>query len=125
MTFMTNDQWAERKGYTSFLADSGTGYLDTNKTPNLVQLNSLRKDAFAMIQRRIGSTGHSDDDFLLSLEYRLVEVLRTYEIAIKRGELEYLLKTVNQLLSLIPEVVAVDISLDSEDSRIQRGVTSG
>ena len=123
---MSNDQWAARKGYERHLAGSdANGYLFQNKTPNAKQLDSLRADAYAMITRRMASKTATDAPFLLSLEYRLVEILRQYEVAIKRGELELVVSTVNQLLTLIPSEVATDVSLGAEGARIQRGTTSG
>jgi len=123
---MTNDQWAERKGYSRFLAGSdANGYLFENDSPTAKQLDATRSDAHAMIERRIGSTGTTDTDFLLSLEYRLVESLRMYEVAIKRGELQLLITTMNQILSLIPSDLAQDIGLDTEDNVLNRGTTSG
>ena len=124
-TFMTNDQWAIRKGYSQFASNGTTGYLDDNTTPIATQLDAYRDDAYALITRRIGSTSSTDTDFLLSLEYRVVEALRMYDVAIKRGDLELLLQTINQLLNIIPSEQAQDLSLDAEDSTIQRGTTSG
>lgn len=123
---MTDDEWAERKGYDKFLVGSdANAYLSKNKTPNAKQLGALRADSYAMITRRMASKIATDAPFLLSLEYRLVEILRQYEIAIKRGELELVVSTVNQLLTLIPSEVATDVSLSAEGARIQRGTTSG
>lgn len=126
-TFMTNIEWSERKGYPVYLANSdANSYIDKHETPNATQLNSLRTDAFAMIERGIGSTGVAKTTWLTSLEYRLVEALRMYEVAIKRGELEFLLKAIDQLLTLIPNRVAQEISLPSQGSgQIRRGVSSG
>ncbi len=123
---MSDDDWAERKGFDRFLAGSdANGYLFVNDTPNAKQLGALRKDAYAMITRRMAGTTGTDTDFLTSLEYRLVEILRQYEVAIKKGELELVVSTVNQLLTLLPSEVATDISLGAEGAKIQRGTTSG
>lgn len=125
VTFLTDDQWAKRKGFAAFAVGGGTGYLDSNTSPNAIQLGAFRDDAFAIITRRIGSTASTDNDFLESLEYRIVEVLRQFEIAIKRGEFPLLNEIIGKLLNIVSSIEAVDLSLDTEDGIFNRGVTSG
>lgn len=125
VTYLTDIQWAERKGFVKFVSDGSTGYLDEFATPNAIQLGQLRDDAYAIIKRRIGSTGTTDDAFLESLEYRLVEVLRQFEIAILRGDFPLIGEMINKLLNIIPSPLAVDLSLDTEDGLFNRGTTSG
>lgn len=45
VTFMTNDQWAQKKGFTQFLADSGSGYIDKNTYPTAAGLDLMREEA--------------------------------------------------------------------------------
>lgn len=125
VTYLTDIQWAERKGFVKFVSDGSTGYLDEFESPNAIQLGSLRDDAYAIIKRRIGSTGTTDDAFLESLEYRIVEVLRQFEIAIVRGEFALVSEIIGKLLNILPSPTAVDLSLDSEDRQLNKGVTSG
>lgn len=80
ITFMTNDQWAIKKGYTQFLTDSGNGYVDKNNYPPATTLDSFRDDAHAIIlQNTRGTPGSAHTKYLTNLEYRMVELMMDEE----------------------------------------------
>jgi hypothetical protein len=124
-TFLTNDEWARRKGYIQYNANTSDGYLDDNETPNANTLNALRTDAHAIMVHRIGSSTVTNSALMKSLEYRIVEILRVFDVAIKRGDFDKVLGAIQQLLNILPSVQSEDLSLDAEDSIRNRGVTSG
>lgn len=77
VTFMTDDEWAQLKNYTKFATDSGNGYVDTNETPTAAGLDLIRRRAYAAITGFIpGKTPQSgNEDYLLDLEFRTVELM--------------------------------------------------
>lgn len=75
-TFMTNDQWAIKKGYTKFLTDTGAGYVDKNNYPPAATLDSFRDDAHAIIlQNCRGTPASTHTKYLTNLEYRMIELM--------------------------------------------------
>ena len=74
-TFMTNDEWAIKKGYTQFLTDSGNGYVDKNNYPPAATLDSFREDAHALIVTEARGDSNLTAKYLRNLEYRMVEYM--------------------------------------------------
>lgn len=75
-TFMTNDYWAQKKGYTKFLADSGNGFVDKNDYPPATTLDLFREDAYAIIVGETnGVPAATHNNYLRNLEYRMVELM--------------------------------------------------
>jgi len=74
-TFMTNDEWAKKKGYTQFLTDSGNGYVDKNDYPTADALDSFREDAYALIITGARGIPNLTAHYLRNLEYRMVELM--------------------------------------------------
>jgi hypothetical protein len=71
-TYLTNDQWAVKKGYSSF-----TNYSSSNEYPSSSGLTAMREEACAIINRYIGTSTNisSYTTYLRSLEYRMVELM--------------------------------------------------
>ena len=76
-TFMTNEQWAQIKGFSKFLTDTGAGYVDKNDYPTAAGLDLLRSMAHAELTKWIpGSPDATTYEFqLLGLEYSIVELM--------------------------------------------------
>ena len=74
-TFMDNDYWAQKKGFSQFLADSGAGYVDTNTYPPAATLDLFREDAYGLIVTEADGVPELDEKYLRNLEYRMVELM--------------------------------------------------
>jgi len=74
-TFMDNDYWAKKKGFTQFLTDDGDGYEDKNKYPPADTLDLFREDAYGLIITEADGVPELDDKYLRNLEYRMVELM--------------------------------------------------
>ena len=78
-TFMTNDYWAQRKGFSKFLTDTGSGYVDKNSYPNATTLDLFRAAAYGIIMTCADGTPDLDSGYLSDLEYRMVELMMDEE----------------------------------------------
>ena len=74
-TNMTNDEWAIKKGFTQFLSNGSTGYLDKNDFPPADTLDSYREDANGLILTEARGTPNLDAKYLRNLEFRMVEFM--------------------------------------------------
>lgn len=71
---MTNDYFAQKRGYTQFLTDGATAYVDNEEFPNATTLDLLREDAYAIIFQYVnGTPASTENNRLRLLEYHLVE----------------------------------------------------
>jgi len=112
-TYLTRDEFANFKNYTSFATFS-----NDNDFPSQSTLNIMRKRMYAIINTFIGSAV-SIDDFLMGLEYQGVKMMIVEAEAEIAGEPrdfymphDYLYERDRRLL-------------DAYDSQLNRGVTSG
>lgn len=78
-TFMTNDEWAIKKGYPQFLTNGGTAYIDKNEYPPAATLDAFREDAKGIIVTEARGTPVLDSNYLRNLEYRMVELMMDEE----------------------------------------------
>lgn len=71
-TYLTNDEWAIKKGYTNF-----TTYSTANEYPTADGLTAMREEGNATINRYIGTTSNIANyaKYLRGLEYRMVELM--------------------------------------------------
>jgi len=74
-TFMTNDYWAVLKGYSKFLTDSGSGFVDKNKYPPAATLDSFRSRAYGIITTCANGVPNLDASYLSDVEFRMVELM--------------------------------------------------
>lgn len=74
-TFMDNDYWAKKKGFTQFLADSGNGYVDKNAYPPAATLDLFREDSYDLIITEARGLPTLSANYLRNLEYRMVELM--------------------------------------------------
>ena len=75
-TFMTNDEWAIKKGYPQFAAGVGSvGYLANNSYPPATTLDSFREDAYGIMITVARGIPDLSSDYLRNLEYRMVELM--------------------------------------------------
>lgn len=80
-TFMTNDEWAIKKGFTQFLVaagpspPAGSGYLDKNDYPPAATLDSFREESHGIILTDARGDPDLDAKYLRNLEYRMVEYM--------------------------------------------------
>jgi hypothetical protein len=85
VTNLTNDQWAILKGYTQFLAaagpdpPAGSGFLDGNDYPTAAALDLFRSRANGLIKTCARGTPTLDSDYLMDLEFRMVELMMDEE----------------------------------------------
>ena len=81
VTFMDNDYWAKKKGFTQFLKAlgpspvAGSGYLDKNNYPPADTLDLFRDDAYGLILTVARGLPNLDSRYLRNLEYRMVEFM--------------------------------------------------
>jgi len=72
VTYLTNDEWAKKKGYSSF-----TNYSSSNDYPTADGLTAMREESCGTINLLIGVTTNltTNTDYLRGLEYRMVELM--------------------------------------------------
>ena len=70
-TYLTNDEWAVKKGYADF-----NTFATTNDYPISATLTAMREEAYALINEYMdGSAVSGHSDYLRNLEYRIVELM--------------------------------------------------
>ena len=80
-TFMDNDYWAKKKGFTQFLPaagptpPAGSGFLDNNTYPPAATLDLFREDAYDLIITEARGLPTLSANYLRNLEYRMVELM--------------------------------------------------
>ena len=67
---MTNDQWAVNRNYANF-----TAYTAAKDFPGATTLTQFRDRAYAIIKVAAGNVELSGDNYLMDLEYRMVELM--------------------------------------------------
>ena len=112
ITYLTNNEWANRKNYATFVAYNSDG----NAFPGSSMLNALREDAYALIIEKIGS-GVSKTNRLRKLEYDIVEIELDTEVA-RTTRQEAIIELMNNYF--IPEVEG---DMDALDDDLNRGAT--
>jgi len=112
VTYLTNNEWALRKGNTTLAAYNS----DANAFPGSSQLNSIREDSFALINEKIG-IAVTKTNFLRKLEYDLVEIMLDTEVVRTTRQVQ-IIEVLNSYIT--PEWLS---SLDAQDSEINRTAT--
>ncbi len=106
MTFMTNEEWAQKMNYTSFAA-----YLAEHDVPVANTLTMYREDMHGLIVEKIGGTpdaGH--EKYLRGLEFTMVNneldllVFRTITRDVYSVERKRLIESIDKsILTSIPD----------------------
>jgi len=112
VTYLTNNEWALRKNFTTLTLYNSAG----NEYPGSSTLNSFREDAFAVINIRIGAAV-TKTNWLRRLEYDIVEIMLDTEV-VRTKQIEAIILALNSYIT--PEV---DEVLDAQDSSINRTAT--
>jgi len=112
ITYLTNNEWALRKNYSSF-----DGYQsDGNAFPSNSMLNEIREDAYSIINAKIGNAIDKTNR-LRRLEYDIVEIMLDTEVA-RTTRQDAVIELMNNYF--VPEVEG---DMDALDEEFNRGVT--
>ncbi len=112
-TYMTKEEFANNRNYSSFAL-----FFADNDFPTQSTLNIMRKRMYAVINKYIGSAV-SKDDFLMNLEYTGVGMMITETQAQLANEPRDFYLPHDYLYERDRKI------LDAYDARLNRGVTSG
>lgn len=112
-TYLTNNEWAQNKGYKTLAARIEAGFT----YPNDVVLDIKRDSAYAIINDAIGNAV-TKTNYMRSLEFDIVEIMLDTEISRATRE-EAIIETLNRYIT--PEWLE---RLDEQDDSINRGCVS-